>query len=197
MLPHAPSCRPSDTWSSCHGARRALHRIFLGWAHAVPAWMDPHECPLRSCTLTKLSDASSPHVAGSGSFGLQPVHSHDRAKNLMRTAGTAGDVSFSPMQIAGPRCAPRVRRRVAGESSPPIKSHVRRCNAQTPFAVPRSKQSCGASRTHAAREPCTPASNPHAHRVHVRPPATLAPSYPLVPPHAAHVRSVHVAGSFA
>ena len=55
----------------------------------------------------------------------------------------------------------------------------------------------GASRTHAAREPCTPASNPHAHRVHVRPLATLAPSYPPVPPHAAHVRSVHVAGSFA
>ena len=45
--------------------------------------------------------------------------------------------------------------------------------------------------------PANPASNPHAHRVHVRPPATLAPSYPLVPPHAAHVRSVHVAGSFA
>ena len=162
-MPHQ-SCRPSDTWSSCHGARRALHRIFLGWAHAVPAWMDPHECPLRSCTLTKLSVAEfSPcpiaHVAGSGSFGLQPVHAHDRAKSLMRTAGTAGDVSFSPMRIADPRCAPRVRRRVA-ESSPPIKSHVRRCNAQAPFAVLRSKQSSGASRTRAAREPCTPASNP-------------------------------------
>ena len=84
-----------------------------------------------------------------------------------------------------------------GRALPPSKSHVRRCNAQTPFAVLRSKQSSGASRTHAAREPCTPASNPHAHRVHVRPLATLAPSYPLVPPHAAHVRSVHVAGSLA
>ena len=112
------------------------------------------------------------------------VHAHDRAKILVPTAGTAGDVSFSPIQIADPRCAPRVRRRVAGESSPPIKFNVRRCNAQAPFAVPRSKQSCGASRTHAAREPYTPASNSHAHRVHVRPPATLAPSYPLVPPHA-------------
>ena len=38
----------------------------------------------------------------------------------MRTAGTAGDVSFSPIQIADPRCAPRVRRRVAGESSPAV-----------------------------------------------------------------------------
>ena len=84
-----------------------------------------------------------------------------------------------------------------GRALPPSKSHVRRCNAQTPFAVLRSKQSSGASRTHAAREPCTPASNPHAHRVHVRPLATLAPSCPLVPPHAAHVRSVHVAGSIA
>ena len=136
MLPHAPSCRPSDTWSSCHGARRALHRIFLGWAHAVPAWMDPHECPLRSCTLTKLSDASSPHVAGTGSFGLQPVHSHDRAKNLMRTAGTAGDVSFSPMQIADPRCAPRGRRRVAGESSPPIKISRAPLQCPDPFCRP-------------------------------------------------------------
>ena len=84
-----------------------------------------------------------------------------------------------------------------GRALPPSKFNVRRCNAQTPFAVPRSKQSCGASRTHAAREPCTPASNPHAHRVHVQPLATLATSYPPVPPHAAHVLSVHVAGSFA
>ena len=84
-----------------------------------------------------------------------------------------------------------------GRALPSSKFNVRRCNAQSPFAVPRSKQSCGASRTHAAREPCTPASNPHAHRVHVRPLATLAPSYPPVPPHAAHVLSVHVAGSFA
>ena len=84
-----------------------------------------------------------------------------------------------------------------GRALPPSKSHVRRCNAQTPFAVLRSKQSSGASRTHAAREPCTPAPNPHAHRVHVRPLATLAPSYPPVPPHAAHVQSVRVAGSFA
>ena len=63
-----------------------------------------------------------------------------------------------------------------GRALPSSKFNVRRCNAQTPFAVPRSKQSCGASRTHAAREPCTPASNPHAHRVHVRPlcdPSTL------------------------
>ena len=115
----------------------------------------------------------------------------------MRTAGSGGEVSFSPIKIAGPRCAQGVRRRVAGESSPTIKFNVRRCNAQAPFAVPRSKQRSGASRTHAAREPCTPASNPHAHRVHVRPLATLAPSCPPVPPHAAHVRSVHVAGSFA
>ena len=136
MLPHAPSCRPSDTWSSCHGARRALHRIFLGWAHAVPAWMDPHECPLRSCTLTKLSDASSPHVAGSGSFGLQPVHAHDRAKILMPTAGTAGDVSFCPVQIADPRCAPRGRRRVAGESSPPIKISRAPLQCPDPFRRP-------------------------------------------------------------
>ena len=98
--------------------------------------MDPHECPLRSCTLTKLSDASSPHVAGSGSFGLQSVHGHDRAKSLMRTAGTAGDVSFSPMQIADPRCAPRGRRRVAGESSPPIKISRAPLQCPDPFCRP-------------------------------------------------------------
>ena len=111
-----------------------------------------------------------------GLGGLQSVHGHDRAKSLMPTAGTAGDVSFCPMQIADPRCAPRGRRRVAGESSPPIKISRAPLQCPDPFRRP-AQQTKLWSVPHAccprAMHPCI---QPHAHRVHVRPlcdPSTL------------------------